>query len=310
MGFLNLILLRPILNILLVLTNVLFSNFGLGIIALTLLIRSIMLPLTFVQLRSGKKQAERMNVLKPKMDQLKKKYAKNPQKLNQETMKLYKEAGMSPLGCLASPMILSTVIQLPIYIALYRAIIQALAATPQDFLGLSQNLYSWSMATQGLPVSGHFLWLQLASRDPFYILPILVGGTQWLSQKMMTAPSSDSQQQTTNQMMQIMMPLMMAFLTLTYPSGLGLYFLMTSLFMIVVQYFIYGWGNVFAKAPPPDAAPNKDRKNGKTKAAAKDAKPESTPAPADTKSEKPGLSGLLSRFKPKETDNKKSDKPD
>ena len=135
MEFLNLILLRPILNILLVLTNVMFSNFGLGIIALTVLIRGLMMPLTLWQLKGGKKQSEAMASMKPKLDQLKKKYAKNPQKLNQEMMKLYKEAGITPLGCLSSPMLLSTIIQFPIYIALYRAIIQGLAATPQDFLG-------------------------------------------------------------------------------------------------------------------------------------------------------------------------------
>jgi len=303
LGFLNLILLQPILNILLVLTNILFGNFGLGVIALTIIVRLILMPLTLVQLRSGKKQAETMNALKPKLEQVKKKYAKNPQKMQQETMKLYKEAGISPLGCLASPMLLSTIIQLPIYVALYRAIIQALAVTPQDFLGLSQNLYSWGLATHGLPVSGHFLWLNLAGRDPFFVLPILVGATQWISQKMMTPPTADPQQQSTNQMMQIMMPLMMAFMAYTFPSGLGLYFLVTSIIMIVIQYFIYGWSNLFAKAPAPEPGIKKDVKAEKMKATAKDAES----ATEGTKSKGSGLGGLLSRLKPKRNDQKKSD---
>ncbi len=301
MGFLNLILLQPILNVLLVLTNILFGNFGLGIIALTLLVRLIMLPLTLWQLRGSKKQSEAMAAMKPKLDQLKKKYAKNPQKQQQEMMKLYKEAGITPLGCLASPMLVTTVIQLPIYVALYRAIIQALAATPQDFLGLSQNLYSWAAANQGLPISESFLWLDLTARDPYYILPILVAATQWLSQKMMTPPTADAQQQSTNRMMQIMMPLFMAFITVTLPSGLGIYFLMTSIIMIVVQYFIYGWKNVLAKAPAPEPAlAAKDTKGEKAKGSAKRPAP-AAPAGA-AKEEKKGWRGLLDRLKPQDTD--------
>ena len=283
MGFLNLILLQPILNVLLVLTHFLFSNFGLGVIALTILVRLILLPSTLMQLRSSKKTTEAMNVVKPKLEQLKKKYAKNPQKLQQETMNVYKEAGISPLGCLSSPMLLSTVIQLPIYIALYRSILQGLAVTPQDFLGLSQNLYSWGIVSQGLPISGHFLWLNLAANgDRYFVLPVLVGVTQWVSTKMITQPGTDPQQQSMNSMMQIMMPLMMAFFAFTMPSGIGLYYLMTTIILIVIQYFIYGWGGLFAKAPAPEGA----------------------------KSGGFGLGGLLSRFKPKQTDKKKSDKTD
>jgi len=308
LGVLNLILLRPILNILLVLTHFLFSNFGLGVIALTIIVRLILMPLTVMQLRSSKKTTETMNVIKPKLEQLKKKYAKNPQKLQQETMKVYKEAGISPMGCLSSPMLLSTVIQLPIYIALYRAIIQGLAVTPQDFLGLSQNLYSWGMVNHGLPISGHFLWLNLASNDPYFVLPILVGVTQWISQKMMIQPTTDPQQQSMNSMMQIMMPLMMAFMTFTFPSGLGLYFLMTSIVMIVTQYFIFGWGGLFAKAPAPEAATKKDAKSERVKAMTRGGESES--ATGSAKSGGSGLGGLLSRLKPKQTDKKKSDKAD
>ena len=307
MGFLNLILLQPILNILLVLTHFLFSNFGLGVIALTILVRLILLPSTLMQLRSSKKTTEAMNVVKPKLEQLKKKYAKNPQKLQQETMKVYKEAGISPLGCLSSPMLLSMFIQLPIFIALYRAIIQGLAVTPQDFLGLSQNLYSWGIVSQGLPISGHFLWLNLASSGDF-VIPVLVGGTQWVSTKMITQPGTDPQAQSMNSMMQIMMPLMMAFFAFTMPSGLGLYYLMTTIILIVIQYFVYGWGGLFAKAPAPEAGAKKDGKSEKVKGAAKGAESES--ATEGARSGAVGLGGLLSRFKPKQTDKKKSGKTD
>lgn len=304
MGFLNLILLQPILNILLVLTNVLFGNFGLGVIALTVLFRLVLGPLTIMQLRSSKKTTDAMNAIKPKLELLKKKYAKNPQKLNQETMKLYKEAGISPLGCLSSPMLLSTAIQLPIYVALYRAIIQALAATPQDFLGLSQNLYSWSLANEGLPISGRFLWLDLVDQDPYFVLPILVGVTQWVSQKMMTQPSSDPQQQSMNRMMQIMMPLFMAFITMTLPSGLGLYFLLSGIITMVISYFVYGWGALFAKAASPEAGTKQDGKPDKVKADRKSGGPTAPPI-AGAKPAGSVLDGLLDRFRRKEGDSKK-----
>lgn len=306
MEVLRIILLEPILNFLLVLTNVLFGNFGLGVIALTVIFRVILLPLTLMQLRSGKKQSETLNAIKPKLEVLKKKYAKNPQKLNQETMKVYKEAGISPMGCLASPMMLSTIIQIPLYVGVYRAVLQGLAATPQDFLGLSQNIYSWALANQGLPVSGRFLWMDLVAPDPWYVLPVLVGATQWISQKMMTPPTADPQQRTTNNMMQIMMPLVMAFITVQFPAGLGLYFLVGSVLMIGIQYFVYGFGNLFAKAPPPEAETKKDGKSEKAKAATRDAA-SAKESPAG------GLLGPLgdafTSLKQKLRNRKKGDKP-
>jgi YidC/Oxa1 family membrane protein insertase len=313
LGFLNTILLEPILNILLVLTHFLFSNFGLGVIALTILVRMILLPLNIIQLRSSKKTTAAMNEIKPKLEQLKKKYAKNPQKLNQETMKLYKEAGISPLGCLSSPMFLSLIIQLPVFIALYRAVVEALATTPQDFLGLSQNLYSWSMVNQGLPISDRFLWLHLQNPDSIFIIPILVAGTQWLSQKMIIQPSTDPQQQSMNTMMQIMMPLMFGFLCLSFPSGLGLYFLITNIITIVVQGFVYGWGSLlfFKKAPAAQTDVKKSGKPDKSEGA-KDATADSSKDNKDnTKGGGSFFGGLFGGSKPKhgdqEENNEKSD---
>lgn len=244
MGFWELILLNPTMNFLILLSEVLFGSFGLAIIVLTILVRFVMLPLTVKQLRTSKKMTETMGELQPKLQQLKKKYAKDPRKIQQEQMKLYKEAGISPMGCLASPMLVSLAIQIPIFIALYRAIIQALAVTPQDFLGLSQHLYSWSIVREALPVSGHFLWLDLGAPDPYFLIPIFVMATMWLSQKMIVRPSADPQQQSMQNMMQLMMPLMFGFITFTLPAGLGIYFVVTSVFSIVVQYFIYGWGGL------------------------------------------------------------------
>ncbi|MBM4462718.1 MAG: membrane protein insertase YidC [Chloroflexi bacterium] len=251
----DLIIYRPILNFLILLSSILFSNFGLAIIALTIIVRAVMTPLILKQLRSSKKMADAMRTVQPKIQQLKKKYAKDPRKLQQEQMKLYKEAGISPMGCLSSPMLVSTLIQIPIFIALYRGIIQAMAVTPQDFLGLSDSLYSWSMVREALPVSGSFLWLNLAKTDPYFLMPILVGATMWVSQKMISQPAADPQQQSMQNMMQIMMPLMFGFITLTLPSGVGLYFLVTTLASIPVQYHVYGWGNL--RRQPAAQAPSK-----------------------------------------------------
>lgn len=249
MEFFELILLRPILNFLIVLSHVFFDNFGLAIIVLTVMVRFVILPLTLRQLHASKAMSEAMRSIQPKLQQIKKKYAKDRQKLQQETMKLYKEAGVSPMGCLSSPMLVSLLIQLPIFIAVYRAIIRGLATTPQDFLGLSEDLYSWPVLHQSLPVSGKFLWLDLSSPDPYLLIPILVGVTMWVSQKMITQPGTDPQQESMQRMMQLMMPLMFGFICLTLPSGLGLYFVASTIFSVVVQYYIYGWGNLFTPAP-------------------------------------------------------------
>jgi membrane protein insertase Oxa1/YidC/SpoIIIJ len=155
-------------------------------------------------------------------------------------------------------------------------------------------------------VSGHFLWLNLVKPDPFFVLPILVGAIQWVSQKMIAQPTTDQQQQSMNSMMQIMMPLFMAFITLTLPSGLGLYFLLSGILTMVVQYFIYGWGGLFAKkGAVPEAAAKHEGKGDRGKADTKAAAPATDSARA-----KPGpysIGGILDRFRKKDTGKKKRD---
>lgn len=231
----NVLLLQPMLNFLILLSHVLFSNFGLAIIFLTIIVRLIMLPLTLRQIRSTKA----MTSLQPKLQEIQKKYSKDKQKLQQEVSKLYKEAGVNPLGCLW-PML----IQLPIWIALYQSVLRALAASPEDLLHLSQNLYPLSVVHQAVPMGSGFLWLNLAIPDSFYIMPILVGGTMWIQQKMMTAPGADPRQQSMSRTMLWMMPLMFAFFTMQFPTGLALFWLVSNIIGIVMQYFITGWGGL------------------------------------------------------------------
>jgi YidC/Oxa1 family membrane protein insertase len=236
-----LIIANPVLNVLVALTNLLGGSFGLAIIALTIIVRLISWPLTKRQLNSTKAMQE----MQPKIQELQKKYGKNQQKLQQEMMKLYKEAGINPLGCLW-PML----IQLPIWIALYQAIMSALATTPESLLGLGQRLYSWSIVNQAIPLSSSFLWLDLGQPDPYLILAIIVGGTMWVQQKMTTAPAVDARQQSTNRMMTLLMPLMFGFLTLMFPSGLALYWAVSNIIGIVTQYFVTGgWGYLRPRSP-------------------------------------------------------------
>jgi len=235
------IIANPILNVLVALTQLLGGSFGGAIIILTVIVRLISWPLTKRQLNSTKAMQE----MQPRIQELQKKYGKNQQKLQQEMMKLYKEAGINPLGCIW-PML----IQLPIWIALYQAIMSALATTPESLLGLAQRLYSWDIVNQAIPLSSQFLWLDLSRPDPYFILAIIVGGTMWVQQKMTTAPTVDPRQQSTNRMMTLLMPLMFGFLTLMFPSGLALYWAVSNIIGIVTQYFVTGgWGYLRPRSP-------------------------------------------------------------
>lgn len=240
----DLILLQPMLNFMILVSNALFNSFGLAIIVLVIVVRLLMTPLTLRQIH----HTRAMSAMGPKIKELQKKYAKDKKKLQQEMASVYKESGVSPMGCLG-PMML----QLPIWIALYRSILGAVATTPEALLGLSDQLYSLSAIHQAVPLDPNFLWLNLALPDVppngYFILPILVAASMWVLQKMSTAPAQDQQQQSMNKMMIWMMPLMFAFFTLAFPSGLALFWVVSNIIGIITQYFITGWGSLFVKAP-------------------------------------------------------------
>ena len=230
----DLIILQPMINVVIGLSDILFGSFGLTIIVLTFVIRGLMYPLTRKQLHATKA----MQSLQPKLAELQKKHGKDRQKLAQEQMNLYKESGVSPTGCLV-PML----IQMPIWIALYQSIIRVLAVNPESFLNLSRYLYDWPIVYSALPLNQHFLWMNLASPD--FFLAILVGASMWVTQKMTTPVSADPKQKSQSQMMVIMMPLMFTFLSLSFPSGLALYWVASNLITIGMQYFATGgWGGL------------------------------------------------------------------
>lgn len=245
----NLIIANPVLNVLIALSHILGGSFGLAIIALTIIVRLITWPLTKRQLNSTKALQE----MQPKIQELQKKYGKNQQKLQQEMMKLYKEAGVNPLGCLW-PML----VQFPIWIALYQAIMRALATTPENLLDLAGRLYSWDMVNQAIPLNSHFLSLDLGSRGDI-VLAIIVGGTMWVQQKMTQAPSLDPRQESTSRMMLLIMPIMFGLMSLSFPAGLGLYWAVSSIIGIIAQYFVTGGWGYLRLGSPSQSAPVKGK---------------------------------------------------
>jgi YidC/Oxa1 family membrane protein insertase len=238
------------INILIWLSHYLFNSFGLTIVVLTLIIRFALLPLTLKQLHATKA----MQNLQPKLMELQKKYAKDRNKLAQEQMALYKESGVNPAGC-AVPMI----IQFPIWIALYQAIILSLAVNPEALLNLSKYLYSWAIPLAMLPLNNSFLGLNLAV--PSIVMAILTGVSMWIQQKMVTPQNQDPRMAQQSQLMLWMMPIMFAFFCLSFPAGLALYWVISNIFSIVVQYYVTGWGglniNLFKRTQGGKPAGNK-----------------------------------------------------
>ena len=243
------IIIQPMVNSLLLLYWVFFSNFGIAIVAFTMLVRLVMVPLTIKQSR----QIKAMNGLQPLMKQLQEKYKNDRQRVSQETMKLYKEHGVNPLGCLG-PMF----IQFPIWIGLFQAIRQTVPNTPETLVELSGNLYSWLPQVHSIiPINSSFLWMDLALPDPSpFVMPILVGGSMFVMQKMTTMPSVDARQASTNRMMLWMMPLMFGFFTLNFSSGLAVYWVVSNIIGVAIQGFITGWDPLksllaFGRRPDP-----------------------------------------------------------
>ena len=231
----KLVAVQPIINLLLVLSHYLFNNFGLGLIGLTILSKAILYPVSLKQMRTTRAMQE----IQPKLIELQRKYARDKQRLAREQMALYKEAGASPIGC-AVPLL----IQLPIMIALYQAITRILATFPDDFLGLSQYLYPVSIVYSKLPLESNFLWLNLSVPDQFYILPVLTGVTMWVQQKQISVKSPDPQQESQQKIMLWTMPFLFTYIALSFPSGLALYWVLSSVISIIMQYFTSGWGDL------------------------------------------------------------------
>ena len=200
---------RPMLWLLHVL-NSFVMNYGLAIILMTLLLRLAMWPLT----RKSYVSMMAMQKMQPEMARIQKLYANDKARMQMEIMRLYQTNKTSPMsGCL--PLL----IQIPIFFALYKAL-----------------LISVQMR------SAHFLWISdLAAMDPYFILPILMGATMWLQQHLQTASTigaqtNDAVAQT--QKMMKWMPLLFTVMFAWMPAGLVLYWTVSNIFGIGQMYYI------------------------------------------------------------------------
>ncbi|EQB0500293.1 membrane protein insertase YidC [Vibrio alginolyticus] len=181
------------------------GNWGVAIICLTFIVRGAMYPLTKAQYTSMAK----MRMLQPKLQAMRERIGDDRQRMSQEMMELYKKEKVNPLGgCL--PLIL----QMPIFIALYWALMESVELRHSPFFG----------------------WIHdLSAQDPYYILPLMMGASMFLIQKMSPTTVTDPMQQK----IMTFMPVMFTFFFLFFPSGLVLYWLVSNIVTLIQQTLIY-----------------------------------------------------------------------
>ncbi len=179
------------------------GNWGIAIILLTLVVKLIFFYPSATSYRSMAK----MRKLQPKMAELKERYGDDRQKMSMETMKMYRTEKVNPLGgCLP------ILIQMPVFLALYWVLMESVELRQAPF----------------------FFWIKdLSVKDPFYVLPLIMGVTMFIQQKLNPAPTDPMQAK----VMQ-MMPVFFTFLMLFFPSGLVLYWVVNNSLSITQQYFI------------------------------------------------------------------------
>jgi YidC/Oxa1 family membrane protein insertase len=183
--------------------NKIFGNWGFSIIALTLLIKAVFFKLSETSYRS---MAE-MKKLTPRMQALKERYSEDKKKFSEALMRMYKEEKVNPLGgCLP------ILIQIPVFIALYWVLVESIEIRHAPFIG----------------------WIQdLSSADPLFILPIAMGVSMYVQQKLNPAPADPMQQK-----IFLFLPFIFTALFATFPSGLVLYWLTNNILSIAQQYVI------------------------------------------------------------------------
>jgi len=233
---------EPVFNILILIYHGV-GSFALAIILLTLLIRGALFPLTRRQLASTRKMQE----LQPKLKQIQAQHRGDAQAAMAAQQALYKEHGVSMYGgCL--PLL----IQMPFLYSLFYAF-EALLSTKSDALKtINGYIYPFLPQLSHLP-DQHFFWTNLGSPDPLFILPVIAAILTFIQMRMAMpvrrpgAPSDPTTQ--TTQMMQWMMPLFTLFLGTRFPSGLALYWTVSTGFSAVQQYLLSGWGSLFVGVP-------------------------------------------------------------
>lgn len=178
-------------------------NYGVAIIIITILTRLPFVPL----INKGQESMKRLQDIQPKMMEIKEKYKNDPQRMQKEMMELYRKHKVNPMGgCL--PILL----QIPVFFALYQVLNIAIELRHAPFV----------------------LWItDLSAKDPYFILPIIMGATMVIQQKM-TPSTLDPMQQK----IMLFMPILFTFLFFTFPSGLVLYWLINNILGIAQQFYI------------------------------------------------------------------------
>ena len=201
-GFFSIIA-RPILW-LLNLINSFIGNYGWSIIVLTIILRIPFLPIV----AKGQRSMKKLQAIQPLMNEIRQKYKKDPQRMQKEMMELYKKHKVNPMGgCL--PMLL----QIPVFFALYKVLMIAIALRGAPFV----------------------LWItDLSAKDPYYVLPVLMGISMFVQQKMTpTAPGNPAQQK-----VMMLMPVIFTVMFVNFASGLVLYWMVNNLLSIAQQAWI------------------------------------------------------------------------
>lgn len=187
-----------------------YPSYGLAIILLTVAIKLLMYPLTVKQVKSMKAVQE----MQPKVKALQEKYKDNKERLQTEIASLYKENKVNPLsGCL--PLI----VQMPILMGIFFAIKEYTYQGPTGFLWI-ENLQQGTSLTD--------------PSDPYFIIPLLCALTTYVQQKQTTTEMTQQ-----NKMMLIFMPVFIGYITITFPAGLGIYWVVSNLVQIAQQWFMY-----------------------------------------------------------------------
>jgi len=223
-----------IASLLTVLTS-LTGNVGLAVILLTIIVRLVFHPLS----RYGFKAIRKMQSLAPQMEVIRRKFKEDPQRTNQEIMGLYRTAGVNPLGgCLPS------LVQLPVLIALWNVLRQGGRFAGQTFLGVPLDL-------QPSPA--------LIAQNPFLLaFPLLIAASTYFQQRMSI---TDPQQAR----FFVFMPILFAYFSFTFPVGLSIYWIASTVLGIIEYYIVLGPP---ARRAPPPARPSAGRKQtGKAKPA-------------------------------------------
>jgi YidC/Oxa1 family membrane protein insertase len=242
--------------------------FGVAVIVLTIAIRALLFPVFGWQLRTSRRiQAEQRKVA-PQLQEMRKKYKGQPQKLSAEMNKVYREHGISPFSGLTG--CIPALVQMPVLIGLYQAI--RAASTSHLFEGVSKH-FLWigdaSLSAQQaccqLNASGQFdtsvpaNWSGLFTHPAVLILPLVAGILTFAQSRMMMPPPrpdmSDQERTMANvtKQMSFLFPVMIFFFGLFFPQGLAIYWVTGSVFMVAQQFYVVGWGGLRVPAWWPGA---------------------------------------------------------